>query len=137
ARRAVDRPGTAVPGRATMRDMNVAPIGTGDLVAALRAHGESVMLPAAAYTGAEVYAWERRHVFAGGWTCLGRAGELAGAAGSGAGPAHRGSDLSAPGRRAAPWPRKRRRAGSPGDPGRGRRCPVDLLRRWPPGVRQR
>src|SRR4029450_10956473 len=82
ARRAVDRPGTAVPGRATMRDMNVAPIGTGDLVAALRAHGESVMLPAAAYTGAEVYAWERRHVFAGGWSCLGRAGELIDAAGA-------------------------------------------------------
>jgi Rieske 2Fe-2S family protein len=45
--------------------MTVAPIDTGDLSAALRAHGESVMLPAVAYTGEDVYAWERRHVFAG------------------------------------------------------------------------
>ncbi|MBZ5738697.1 aromatic ring-hydroxylating oxygenase subunit alpha [Nocardioides mangrovi] len=34
------------------------------------------MLPAAAYTSEEVLAWERRHVFAGGWTCLGRVDEL-------------------------------------------------------------
>jgi Rieske 2Fe-2S family protein len=66
--------------RATIAGMSQAPIDTGDLLAALRAHGESVMLPAAAYTGADVYAWERRQVFAGGWTCLGRIDELAGAA---------------------------------------------------------
>ena len=34
------------------------------------------MLPAAAYTSAEVLAWERRHLFAGTWTCLGRLDEL-------------------------------------------------------------
>lgn len=34
------------------------------------------MLPAAAYTSEEVLAWERRHLFAGGWTCLGRLDEL-------------------------------------------------------------
>ncbi|MGB0100392.1 MAG: SRPBCC family protein, partial [Nocardioides sp.] len=34
------------------------------------------MLPAVAYTSAEVLAWERRHLFAGGWTCLGRLEEL-------------------------------------------------------------
>ncbi|GAW52581.1 MULTISPECIES: aromatic ring-hydroxylating oxygenase subunit alpha [unclassified Nocardioides] len=34
------------------------------------------MLPAAAYTSEEVLAWERRHFFAGGWTCLGRLDEL-------------------------------------------------------------
>ena len=34
------------------------------------------MLPAAAYTSEEVLAWERRHFFAGGWTCLGRFEEL-------------------------------------------------------------
>lgn len=34
------------------------------------------MLPAAAYTSDEVLAWERRHLFAGGWTCLGRLDEL-------------------------------------------------------------
>lgn len=34
------------------------------------------MLPAAAYTSDEVLAWERRHLFAGSWTCLGRLDEL-------------------------------------------------------------
>jgi Rieske 2Fe-2S family protein len=76
--------------------MTVAPIDTGDLSAALRAHGESVMLPAVAYTGEDVYAWERRHVFAGGWTCLGRVGELTGsgdAAGSVAALTHRAIEV--------------------------------------------
>ena len=27
------------------------------------------MLPPAAYTLAEVFAWERQHFFGGGWTC--------------------------------------------------------------------
>ena len=35
------------------------------------------MLPAAAYTSADVLAWEQRHLFAGGWACLGRLEELA------------------------------------------------------------
>ncbi|MFC5175461.1 aromatic ring-hydroxylating oxygenase subunit alpha [Nocardioides taihuensis] len=34
------------------------------------------MLPAEKYTSAEVLAWERRHLFAGTWTCLGRLAEL-------------------------------------------------------------
>ena len=34
------------------------------------------MLPAVAYTSAEVLAWELRHLFAGTWTCLGRLDEL-------------------------------------------------------------
>lgn len=34
------------------------------------------MLPAAAYTSAEVLSWERRNLFAGSWTCLGRADEV-------------------------------------------------------------
>jgi Rieske 2Fe-2S family protein len=44
----------------------------------IRARGGSVpaMLPASAYTSEEVLAWERRHLFAGGWTCLGRLDEL-------------------------------------------------------------
>ncbi|WP_395695328.1 SRPBCC family protein [Nocardioides sp.] len=44
----------------------------------VRARGGSVpaMLPAVAYTSEEVLAWERRHLFAGGWTCLGRLDEL-------------------------------------------------------------
>lgn len=35
------------------------------------------MLPAQAYTSPEVLAWERRHFFAGTWTCLGRRDALA------------------------------------------------------------
>lgn len=34
------------------------------------------MMPAAAYTSEEVLAWERRHLYAGAWTCLGRVADL-------------------------------------------------------------
>ena len=34
------------------------------------------MLPGEAYTSPEVLAWEQRHLFAGGWTCLGRLSDL-------------------------------------------------------------
>ncbi len=34
------------------------------------------MLPAVAYTSTEVLDWERRHLYAGAWTCLGREHEL-------------------------------------------------------------
>ncbi|HYO39244.1 MAG TPA: aromatic ring-hydroxylating dioxygenase subunit alpha [Nocardioidaceae bacterium] len=45
--------------------------------AAAPSHGEPVrMMPALAYTTPEVLAWERRHLFAGGWTCLGRVDDL-------------------------------------------------------------
>ncbi len=40
------------------------------------AAGSATMLPAAAYTSPEVLAWERRHLFAGTWTCVGREREL-------------------------------------------------------------
>jgi Rieske 2Fe-2S family protein len=43
---------------------------------ALEPFGRSRMLPAAAYTSAEVLAWERRHLFAGTWTCVGREVDL-------------------------------------------------------------
>jgi phenylpropionate dioxygenase-like ring-hydroxylating dioxygenase large terminal subunit len=46
-----------------------APLNRDQLAAALRPFGESRMLPPAAYTSAEVFAWERRHFFGGGWTC--------------------------------------------------------------------
>jgi phenylpropionate dioxygenase-like ring-hydroxylating dioxygenase large terminal subunit len=59
-----------------MPSMSAAPLDTASVMAALRAHGESVMLPAAAYTSADVYAWELRHVFAAAWTCLGRVDDL-------------------------------------------------------------
>jgi len=36
----------------------------------------STMLPAQAYTSADVLAWERRHLFAGTWTCVGRERDL-------------------------------------------------------------
>jgi Rieske 2Fe-2S family protein len=57
--------------------MTAAPIGVEQVRAALRPHRESVMLPTAAYLSPEVYAWERRHLFAGSWTCLGRVPEPA------------------------------------------------------------
>jgi len=34
------------------------------------------MLPPAAYTSAEVFAWERQHFFGGGWTCAGHSARL-------------------------------------------------------------
>ena len=44
---------------------------------AVPATGEPVqMLPAIAYTSADVLAWEQRQLFAGSWTCLGRLGDL-------------------------------------------------------------
>ena len=38
--------------------------------------GRSTMLPAEAYTSADVLAWELRHLFAGTYTCVGREDEL-------------------------------------------------------------
>ncbi len=55
-----------------------APVPAQELARALRPFGESTMLPAAAYTRAEVLAWERRHLFAGTWPCLGRVEDLFG-----------------------------------------------------------
>ena len=54
-----------------------APIAEEALAPALRPFGESTMLPAEAYTSPDVLAWERRHFFAGTWTCLGRLDALA------------------------------------------------------------
>jgi len=39
----------------------------------------TTMLPPAAYVADEVLAWERRHLFAGGWVAVGRADDLAAA----------------------------------------------------------
>src|SRR5437764_2647484 len=44
--------------------------------AVLGPFGSSRMLPGAAYVSEEVLAWERRHLFAGAWTCLGRTEDL-------------------------------------------------------------
>lgn len=43
---------------------------------AAKSHDGAQMLPSAAYTSAEVYAWEQRHLFAGSWCCLGRVDEM-------------------------------------------------------------
>ena len=51
-----------------------------------RGDGPPRMMPALAYTSDEVLAWERRHVFAGTWTCLGRLDELLPPAADGAKP---------------------------------------------------
>jgi Rieske 2Fe-2S family protein len=53
-----------------------APIAPEELASALLPFGESTMLPAAAYVDETVLAWERRHLFAGSWTCLGRTADL-------------------------------------------------------------
>jgi glycine betaine catabolism A len=47
-----------------------APVDQAALATALRPFGESRMLPPAAYTSAEVFDWERRNFFGGGWTCV-------------------------------------------------------------------
>ncbi|GHJ49075.1 (2Fe-2S)-binding protein [Catellatospora sp. TT07R-123] len=57
--------------------MSPAPLAADGLAAALRPFGQSRMLPVAAYTDERVLAWERRHLFAGSWTCLGRTAQLA------------------------------------------------------------
>jgi Rieske 2Fe-2S family protein len=51
------------------------PLPADALAASLLPFGESVMLPAQAYTSAEVFAWEQRHFF-GGWQCIGRSADL-------------------------------------------------------------
>jgi Rieske 2Fe-2S family protein len=48
----------------------------GALDQALLPFGEGTMLPAAAYTSDEVFAWEQRHFFAGTRVCLGRVESL-------------------------------------------------------------
>lgn len=53
-----------------------APLPIAEVAAALEPFGRSRMLPAAAYTSAEVYGWEQRHLFAGSWVCLGREADL-------------------------------------------------------------
>ena len=58
------------------QDFSPAPVDSDALAATLRPFGESRMLPPAAYTSAEVFAWERRNFFGGGWTCVCHASQL-------------------------------------------------------------
>jgi glycine betaine catabolism A len=53
-----------------------APVDPAALATALLPFGESRMLPPAAYTSAEVFDWERRHFFGGGWTCAAHGSRL-------------------------------------------------------------
>ena len=52
-----------------------APLDPGEVARALAPHGQSRMLPVAAYLDDDVLAWERRHIFAG-WVALGRSEDL-------------------------------------------------------------
>ena len=54
-----------------------APLDPAALAQSLRPFGESRMLPRAAYVDPAVFAWERSHLFGGGWMCVGRSGQVA------------------------------------------------------------
>ncbi len=54
------------------------PVPAEALAPSLQPLGAARMLPGVAYTSADVIAWERRHLFAGSWACLGRADEVLG-----------------------------------------------------------
>ena len=51
---------------------SAAPLDRAALQQCLQPFGESRMLPRAAYVDPDVLSWERRQVFVGGWTCVGR-----------------------------------------------------------------
>ena len=53
-----------------------APVEAEGIVAALQPLPRSRMLPAVAYTGPAVLAWELEHFFARSWTCVGRVEDL-------------------------------------------------------------
>jgi glycine betaine catabolism A len=54
-----------------------APVNPTALAESLRPFGESRMLPRGAYVDPAVFAWEQRHFFDGGWSCVGFASEVA------------------------------------------------------------
>jgi glycine betaine catabolism A len=54
-----------------------APLDPGALAQALAPFGESRMLPPAAYVDPAVFEWEKRHMFGGGWVCVGRSDQAA------------------------------------------------------------
>jgi len=53
-----------------------APLNPAAVAASLRPFGQSVMLPAEAYTSQEVFDWEAANFFSG-WTCIGRSADIA------------------------------------------------------------
>jgi glycine betaine catabolism A len=54
-----------------------APLNPAALAESLLPFGQSRMLPRAAYVDPAVFAWEQKHFFDGGWTCVGFAAEVA------------------------------------------------------------
>ncbi|MFJ6746837.1 SRPBCC family protein [Streptomyces sp. NPDC091266] len=60
----------------TPADWPHAPLPPDEITRVTGPFGKSSMLPAAAYTAPEVFAWEQRHLFAGTWSCLGRVEEV-------------------------------------------------------------
>ncbi len=54
-----------------------APVDPVGLARSLQPFGASTMLPPAAYVDPAVFAWEQRHFFSSGWTCVGLSSELA------------------------------------------------------------
>ncbi|HEX6786886.1 MAG TPA: Rieske (2Fe-2S) protein, partial [Acidimicrobiales bacterium] len=58
-------------------DPSPAPLPVEGVEASLRPFGHSRMLPRAAYVDPAVLAWEREHLFDGGWVCAGRLDDLA------------------------------------------------------------
>jgi Rieske 2Fe-2S family protein len=55
-----------------------APLSADELARTLRPFADARMLPRAAYVDEDVLAWERSHLFDGGWVCAGRVDELSG-----------------------------------------------------------
>jgi glycine betaine catabolism A len=54
-----------------------APLDPGAVAQSLAPFGESRMLPPAAYVDPAVFAWEKKHMFGGGWVCVGRSDQVA------------------------------------------------------------
>ena len=54
-----------------------APLDPGAVAQSLAPFGESRMLPPAAYVDPAVFEWEKRHMFGGGWVCVGRSDQVA------------------------------------------------------------
>jgi glycine betaine catabolism A len=54
-----------------------APLDPGAVAQSLAPFGEGRMLPRAAYVDPAVFEWEKRHMFGGGWVCVGRSDQVA------------------------------------------------------------
>ena len=54
-----------------------APVAPADLARSLQPFGQSLMLPRAAYVDPAMFAWEQKHFFGSGWTCVGFSSQLA------------------------------------------------------------